>query len=460
MAVHFIWSRPQMSITRILVAGAVGLASAAGLQAQQPTRITFNEAIGIALEQNVAVRQAKNAASLGETVVQQQRIQRLPDLRLSVSGANNVGRNFSQSDGAIVNQQTQSMSTGLSSSLTLFDGGRISSGIRSAQASQQASELDLTRARQTAVFTVASNFVALANQREQLRVQKENLAAQQAQEEFIKQLVNAGSRPVADLYQQQAAVAAAQLAAVQATRAVELANIDLIQALQLDATGSYDFVTPQPAKSTLPTAVPASLDALIARAVEHRADLDAGTSRLTAAELDIKTARASRLPTISVSGSYNSAYSSAADLSLATQLDQRRGGSLGIGISIPLFDRGSTGLAEQRARIAAENERLVLASDRQAIALEVRRAYLDQTSAAEQLANARAQQTAATMALEMTQQRYRAGAATLVEVTQARAQQVQAASAVVSAEYNLLLQQTVMTYYTGELDPATAKLGG
>ena len=39
-------------------------------------------------------------------------------------------------------------------------------------------------------------------------------------------------------------VASAKLAVVQATRAVELANIDLIQALQLDATGTYDFVTP------------------------------------------------------------------------------------------------------------------------------------------------------------------------------------------------------------------------
>lgn len=448
-----------MPTSKSVLAGVVALTVATVAGAQQAKRITFDEAIGIALEQNVAVRQAANAASLGETAVQQQRIQRLPDLRLSVNGANNIGRNFSQSDGAIVNQQTQSMSTGLSSSLTLFDGGRITSGIRSAQANQEASTLDLTRAKQTAVFTVASDFVALANQREQLRVQNENLAAEQAQETFIKQLVDAGSRPIADLYQQQAAVASAKLAVVQASRAVELANIDLMQALQLDPTGTYDFVTPRPA-ATAAAPVSANLDALIARALDHRADLDAGEARVSAADQDIKTAKASRLPTISLSGSYSSAYSSAADLALATQLDQRRGGSLGIGVSIPLFDRGSTSLAEQRARIAAENERLALNNDRQAIALEVRRAYLDQKSAVEQLTNARAQQTAATMALEMTQQRYRAGAATLVEVTQARAQQVQAASAVVSAQYNLLLQQTVMAYYTGELDPATATLGG
>jgi hypothetical protein len=35
-------------------------------------------------------------------------------------------------------------------------------------------------------FTVASNFLALVQQQEQLRVQRENLAAQEAQEKQIK----------------------------------------------------------------------------------------------------------------------------------------------------------------------------------------------------------------------------------------------------------------------------------
>jgi hypothetical protein len=52
-----------------------------------------------------------------------------------------------------------------------------------------------------------------------------------------------------------------------------------------------------------------------------------------------------------------------------------------------------------------------------------------------------------------------AWAATLVELTGARAQAVQAASAVSTAKYNLVLQQTVMDYYTGALDPQHFSLG-
>jgi outer membrane protein len=56
------------------------------------------------------------------------------------------------------------------------------------------------------------------------------------------------------------------------------------------------------------------------------------------------------------------------------------------------------------------------------------------------------------------QQRYNVGAATLLEVSQARAQRVNAQSALADAEYNLVVNQAAMAYFTGELNPATLSL--
>jgi outer membrane protein len=92
------------------------------------------------------------------------------------------------------------------------------------------------------------------------------------------------------------------------------------------------------------------------------------------------------------------------------------------------------------------------------VALQVRRAHLDFQSAQAQLAVAEAQVRAAEQALIASQDRYTAGASTLVELTQARATQVQAASSMVTARYNLQFQRTLIDYYTGDLDPA--RLGG
>jgi len=443
----------QSSPTPAPVAPATSLQPAS----TQPTRtITFAEAVRTALEQNPTLRQARNTNALDATAVRQQRLQFLPDLRLSAQSAESYGRNFSETEGQIINQTTQSLNAGLSSSVVLFDGlGNVAS-LREATLQQDASEAEVARARQTAVFTVASNYLALVAQEEQLRVRREDLAAREVEERQIQAFVDAGTRPISDLYQQQANVASARLAVVEAERQLELAKVDLMQTLQLDPRGTYAFEAPAIAPAIAPAATTGerpTLDALLARAAAGRADLAAGETRQAAAEQGVRAARASYWPTISLTGGYNSGYTSATSFPFWDQLDQRRGGSLGIGVSIPLFDRASTGTATERARIEADNARIALDARRNEVGLEVRRAYVGYQAAEAQLQAAGAQQRAAELALSASQDRYRVGAATLVEVTQARASQVQAASALVSARYNLVLQRTLMAYAVGDLDP-------
>jgi outer membrane protein len=442
-----------------LSASALGAQQPAASTSRPPTIVTFGEALKLALTQNSGVKQAQNSAALSGATVTQQKLAFLPSLSVSANTAQDYGRNFSQSEGTILNTTTNTLNAGVSSSVTLFDGMKNVANLRSAQADEQASEQDLTRAKQTAVFTVASNFLSLVTQQQQLAVQQENLAAQEALENQISQFVKAGSRPVSDLYQQQASAASARAAVVTAQNNVELAKVDLIQTLQLDPRGNYEFQAP-PLADTVAATAHFDLDSLLDRAFAQRPDLGANASRVQAAQQDVKAANASRWPTISLTGGYNSGVSSAAEASFLDQLNQRRGGSLGIGISIPLFDRGATQAATERAQIQADNANLALATQRQQVALEVRRAYLDYDAAKQQLAAADAQQKAAALAVAATQQRYQVGAATLVELTQARATQVQAQSAFINARNNLLFQQSLMSYYTGELDPSAVVARG
>jgi outer membrane protein len=453
--------RARAVVVATMVA-APALMGASRLDGQQPaasaappaTVVTFDQALKIALTQSTGIKQAQNTAALNSAAVTQQKLAFLPNLSLSANTAQSYGNNFNTTDGQLVNTTTNTLNAGLSSSVTLFDGMKNVSNLRSAQFDQTAGEQDLARAKQTAVFTVASNFLSLVTQQQQLGVQQQNLTAQEALENQISQFVKAGTRPVSDLYQQQAIAASARAAVVTAQNAVDLAKVDLIQTLQLDPRGTYDFQAP-----VLPDTAGAdasfSLDSLLDRAFAQRPDLGADASRVDAAQQDVKAASASKWPTISLTGGYNSGVSSAADASFIDQLNQRRGGSIGVGVSIPLFDRGATQVATERAQIQADNARLALATQRQQVALEVRRAYLDYEAARQQLAAADAQLKAATLAVTTTQQRYQVGAATLVEVTQARATQVQAQSALINARNTVVFQQSLMSYYTGELNPAS-----
>jgi outer membrane protein len=152
-------------------------------------------------------------------------------------------------------------------------------------------------------------------------------------------------------------------------------------------------------------------------------------------------------------------FNSSAATALGAQLDQNRGGSLSLAVSFPIFDRGVTSTAVQQARIQEDNARLALADQRQTVALDVRRAWLTLESTRQQLTVALAQQKAADLAVSTTQARYQVGTSTLLELTQARASQLQANVAVVNARNALAFQDALLPYYTGELDPAKTLLG-
>jgi outer membrane protein len=429
-----------------------------GAQTPAPQTITFDDAIRIALRQNTTLQQANNASANNAAAVRQQRLSFLPDLRVSTSTGQSYGRTFSEDEGRIINETTQSLNAGLQSSVTVFNGLTNIANLRSAQLNEEAGERNVKRAEQTVAFTVASNFLTLVQQQEQLRVQRENLAAQEAQERQIKAFVDAGSRPISDLYQQQATVAAQRSQVVSAERAFELAKVDIIQTLQLDPRGTYAF-SPPALDTASRVSVAFNLDSLLTRALGQRSDLFAQQSLVGAASQSVRAAKGGRFPSLSLSAGYNSAYNSATDLGFTDQLDSRRGGSISLGVSIPLFDRGSTSLATQRAEIAEDNARLELKDRQQQIGLEVRRAYLDYQAATQQLDAAEAQLRAAQLALESSLQRYNVGAATLLEVTQARATQLQAASNLVSARYGLLFQRTLIGYYVGDLNPRSVTIG-
>ena len=404
--------------------------------------ITLGDAIRLALDSSGAVRLARSAVSLDSITVRQFRNQFLPNLSASAGASQGFGSGSAGTNSLNAN-------IGLSGGVTLYNGNQNVNALREAEINARASGQDLARTRQTIVFIVATDFLALITQQELLRVQQENLAAQQDQLTQLEAFTKAGTKNIGDLYQQQSATAAARLGVANASRTTELAKVDLIQELVLDPRATYTFEAP-PADSTRRPAF--NLDSLVGLALRQRVDIQALALRVQAAEREIMVAEGGRLPVVSATIGYGSAATTPADVSFSNQLDQRRGGSVGVGVSLPIFDRGAVAIARQRARIQLENEKLSLRDQVEAAALDVRRAWLNYQSAQEQLAAADAQQKAAALAIQAMQTRYRVGLATFVEVTLARATLVQGQSAVVTARSSLVFQQALMSYYTGMLD--------
>ena len=422
--------------------------------AQDAQQITFDDAVRIALKQNVALLRSKNFVDQQASVVQDRRMAFSPNLSLSAGVGQNFGRQFNQAEGNIISTTNESFSTRVSSNVTVFSGFRNQSLLEAARNDLDAQNLDYQRQEQTVIFNVMSEYLTLIERGEQIQIQQENLESQNQQLAQIEEFVNVGSRPISDLYQQQAQTANAELTLLEAERLYQLAEVALINTLQLDPFGAYEFMLPDVSDNQL-NSEQYDVRNMLQSAFDTRADLKSQQSRITASLSDIRASRASYFPDVSLGFGYGSSWTSFLDqVSFSDQLDRNRGGSVSLNLSVPIFDRLSTKNSTQRARIQYDNAKLDLENLQQNIALQVRQAYLDYLTAEKRLDVTGKQLISAEQALTADQERYNVGAATLVELSQARASFVQAQSDQNQARFDFIFQKKLIDYYLGDLNPS------
>ena len=422
--------------------------------AQDAQQITFDDAVRLALKQNVDLLRSKNFVEQQASVLQDRRMAFSPNLNLSAGVGQNFGRQFIQSEDRIVQATNEQFNTRVSSNVTVFSGFRNQSLLESARLNLDAQNLNYERQEQTVIFNVMSEYLTLIERGEQIQIQQENLESQRQQLAQIEEFVNVGSRPISDLYQQQAQAANAELTLLEAERLYQLAEVALINTLQLDPFGAYEFMLPEVSDNQLN---PEQYDVrtMLESAFDTRADLKSQQSVISSSLSDIRASRASYFPDISLGFGYGSSWTSfLSDVSFSDQIDRNRGGSLSLNLSVPIFDRLSTKNSTQRAKIQYDNAKLDLENLQQNIALQVRQAYLDYITAEKRLDVTEKQLISAEQAFTADQERYNVGAATLVELSQSRASFVQAQSDQNQARFDFIFQKKLIDYYLGDLNPS------
>ncbi len=470
----------------------MALAVGAPVGAQDVRVVTFEDAVDLALERNTDLLRARTDVELRRTEETREWMDFLPEVSVATRARRSFGRSFSREEGAILSESNDIVDTGLTATVELFDGLERVASVRGASMRREASRLRLERTAEDVLFQVVQGYTELALDRELARVRAEELVAEEELLEQVRRLVDLGRQPASDLYQQEAAQAEAEAALVDARRQVELTESVLLQLLELDPMERHEFRTPPlPAGQAELRYEPAELLRL---ALERRPDLRALEAGLEASGQGVTAARAGYWPSLSVSVDYGSNWSSNSlqpvpgtgsaprqvtlmpesggdPVTLEVpgtgsspelrrpdffeQLDGRRGGSVSLSLSLPVFDRLQTRLAVQRAEVARRNARYDLQDRRQEVAVQVRQSILEHRSAVARQAATERRLAAAERAWAAAERRYELGAATFVEVAQARSALVSARSAALRARFGVELARRLIAYHTGTLDPGT-----
>jgi len=449
----------------IALAGAALVVGPA--RAQQPAagdslRVSIQDAVARALGQGDELRLAESRSDAANAQVGQARSTALPALRMNSTFTHVYENARAQAVGQIFNQpNTYNVNFNLSA--PLFQGGRISAGLKSARGLRGAAQADVEQARADVTLQVLRAYLDALFADRLVQIQRDNVALAEARVQQVEQLEHAGRASRYDVLRARVERSNLEPAAIQAAGDRDLALLELKRLANLPAGQPLKLVSPVSADAVAALAqaaggvTPASDSAAVAAIPSVRA----AELRATASRAGIAIARADYLPTVSAfvtSGfqAYPTSWSfptsrgalepvtcpagSAAD----KVCTQQNGGwfsdrSAGLQESWPVFDGFRTRSNVALARAQAEVADAQAAQAREAAAVQLAQARSDLETARAQFAATRLNVAEAEEAFRLATLRFTRGLSTQLDVSDAQLALATARSSEARATHELYL---------------------
>jgi outer membrane protein len=257
--------------------------------------LTLDEAISTAHQNNPAFLQVQNGVRTAETTVRQSLAALLPSSQVNFTtryqqGGTQFFQGAALSSGSADSRQS-SYSLGLNyniSASALF-------APRSAHASRNAAEADVTSQAEALRAQVTTQYIATLQAQAQAALQDTLVQTAQGQLDLANAKMKVGAGTILDVRTAEVAVGQAQVSSLTAHNTARVEKLKLFQLMGVPADTGAELVT------QFAVAEPQfTLDSVLALARRVNPDVAAKKSRQNAAELNVHAARTLYLPSLSI----------------------------------------------------------------------------------------------------------------------------------------------------------------
>ena len=279
------------------------------IQAQQV--LTLSDCIKLALKNNVSLKDAENNEVQARITYNQSRMQRIPQVSFDVSQGVNTGRSIDQYTNLYNENSSGFGNYGLSAGILLFNGMQLTNTIKRNQELLTSLGMDKETSKNILIMQLVAAYISVISNIEiekEVEVQLQNSKTQlQGATEKVKAGI-LGEKQLADF---QALVAAEELEKENARYALEKSRLDLFLLINIMPEDNIVF-SPLLTTGNLPEASSVDAATIYQDALKHIPDIKAINARKKAVEYDLRIAKGSRLPSLSLYTGLFSTYSSSA----------------------------------------------------------------------------------------------------------------------------------------------------
>lgn len=338
---------------------------------------------------------------------------------------------------------------GLNASWTLYNGNKRLKTIQQEKLNNQMAELDVATSENNIQESIAQVYIQILYAAESVKVNENTLQVSIAQRDRGQELLNAGSIAKSDLAQLEAQVSTDRYQLVTAQATLEDYKLQLKQLLELDGENEMNIYLPALSDENVLAPLPTKRDVYIS-ALSFRPEIEASKLNVEASELGINIAKSSYFPTISLSAGIGTNHTSGSDFTFGEQVKNGWNNSIGLSVSVPIFNNRQTKSAVQKAKLQYETSMLSLLDEQKALYKTIESLWLDANSAQQRYAAANEKLKSTQISYELISEQFNLGMKNTVELLTEKNNLLQAQQEQLQAKYMAILNTQLLKFYQGD----------
>ncbi|MCX6256805.1 MAG: TolC family protein [Bacteroidia bacterium] len=472
-----------MKIFNILFITLILLISNNILQAQEKWSLEL--CINYALEHNSQIKQQELAAKLSKNTMTQSKIAFLPSVNGSVSQNFNFGRSIDPFTNVFVTENVKSNDFTIYASMPLFEGFQRINTMEKDRFNFLASLQDVDKMKNDISLNIAAGFLQILYNEELLLIAKNQQSLSDEQVERTKKLVDAGSLAKGNLLEMQAQESSDELQVVNSQNQLDISYLTLVQMLDLDSTVDFHIEHPDLSEISDNEKIRTSTSVYY-EGVLFLPQIKSAEYRLKSSEKDLAVARGGYFPRLNLNYSYYTGYSSnrqktIIDVSTTPstligytasgeavnsipmpsydysyqnypfkdQLKDNAYRSLGLNLTIPIFNNWQVKTAVSNAKINVLNNQYQLETAKKTLFKEIQQAEADATAALKKYFASKKSVAALEESFKYSKEKFDVGMVTSVDFNTAKNNLAKAQSDLLQSKYEYIFKLNILEFYRG-----------
>jgi outer membrane protein len=436
----------------ILLASLQSFGQTAAVQAGS-NNITLQQAVDIALKNNIQIKQSVVSVQNSELLLQQAKNNKLPSVNGYSGVSTNFGRGIDFSTNTYTSQTISNNNLGINTDMVIYNGGILQNTIKRNEYDLKATQQDMEAMKNNISLQVVLAYLNMLNFEDQLGIAKSQSEITKQQIERTSKLVKAGSLPQSNLFDLQAQLANEETTIVNSESNLETGRLTLLQLMNdpnLENIKLERISIAQPGTE----AYGANAGQVYEIAEKNQPVIKASDLRIESNIVGIKIAEAGFRPSLSFSGGLGSGYSSAGKdiltrekIGYFKQLGRNSSQNLGLNLNIPIFNKYSNKTRLAQSNLQKINAELSAQSARQTLRQNIEQAYVNLNNSTKKFDALKVQVAALEESFRAAESRFNAGAIDFVSYSLQKTNLDKARANQVQAKYDYVFRTKILDFY-------------